>query len=90
MANSEQCGVKGCDQAPGASLEGDPLCRAHFISVSYEQLERYDEMQKAHRLSLADAESVRRSSHHSLGQRTGPSFAAESQEGGLHPRAPLL
>jgi len=60
MANTEQCGVKGCDQVAGASLESDALCRAHFISICYEQLERYDAMQKAHRLSVADAESVRR------------------------------
>jgi len=60
MANAEQCGVKGCGQAAGATLEGEALCRGHFISVCYEQLERYDEMQKAHRLSVSDAESARR------------------------------
>src|ERR1700737_4161470 len=60
MTNTEQCGVKGCDQAANAALEGEALCRGHFISVCYAQLERYDEMQKAHRLSVADAESVRR------------------------------
>src|SRR6266566_2607039 len=60
MANVEQCGVKGCDQAAGATLEGEALCRAHFISACYAQLERYDEMQKARRLSVSDAESARR------------------------------
>src|SRR5260221_12867209 len=60
MANAEQCGVKGCDQAAGTTLEGEVLCRSHFISVCYAQLERYDEMQKTHRLSVSDAESVRR------------------------------
>jgi hypothetical protein len=60
MANAEQCDVKGCDQAALATLEGEALCRGHFISVCYAQLERYEEMQKAHRLSVSDAESVRR------------------------------
>jgi hypothetical protein len=60
MANSEQCEVKGCDQAVGATLEGETLCRGHFISVCYTQLEKYEEMQKAHRLTVSDAESVRR------------------------------
>lgn len=60
MGNSAQCGVTSCDQAAGAELEGEALCRGHFISVCYAQLERYDEMQKAHRLNVSDAESVRR------------------------------
>src|SRR6266446_7894168 len=60
MGITERCSVTNCDQAAGAELEGEALCRGHFISVCYTQLERYDEMQKAHRLSLPDAESVRR------------------------------
>ena len=60
MANAERCSIESCDQAVSATLEGEALCRGHFISACYEQLERYDEMQKAHRLSVADAESVRR------------------------------
>jgi len=60
MANAGQCSIEGCSQAVSATLEGEVLCRGHFISACYEQLERYDEMQKAHRLSVAEAESVRR------------------------------
>jgi hypothetical protein len=60
MPNADQCGVQGCDQLAEAALEDKALCRSHFISVCYEQLERYDEMRKAHRLSVFDAESVRR------------------------------
>jgi hypothetical protein len=60
MANTEQCEVKGCDQAAGATLEGEALCRGHFISASYTQLEQYEEMQKAHRVRVFDAESARR------------------------------
>jgi hypothetical protein len=63
MANAEQCGVKGCDQAAGTTVQGQMLCRGHFISVCYAELERYDEMQKTHRLSVSDAESVRRFIH---------------------------
>jgi hypothetical protein len=60
MENAEQCGVKGCVEVADAELEVEALCRGHFISRCYAQLERYDEMQKAHRLNVADAESVRR------------------------------
>jgi len=60
MTNVERCGVKGCEQAVDAVLDGEALCRGHFISHCYAQLERFDEMQKAHRLSVPDAESVRR------------------------------
>jgi hypothetical protein len=60
MGKTEQCGVTGCDQIAGVSLEGEALCRGHFITVCYAQLERYDEMQKTHRLGVSDAESVRR------------------------------
>src|SRR5258706_10118448 len=60
MGKAEQCSVTDCDQIAGTTLEGEVLCRSHFISVCYAQLERYDEMQKTHRLSVSDAESVRR------------------------------
>ena len=60
MPNAEHCGVKDCDHAAEAVLEGEALCRGHFISHCYAQLERFDEMQKTHRLSVPDAESVRR------------------------------
>src|SRR5258708_35808016 len=60
MGNAEQCSVTDCDQVAGVALEGEALCRGHFISVCYTQLERYDEMQKTQRLAVADAESGRR------------------------------
>jgi hypothetical protein len=60
MSKTEQCGVKGCDHAAGATLDSESLCQVHFISACYAQLERYDEMQKTHRLSISDAESARR------------------------------
>ena len=60
MGITEQCGVTNCDKVAGAELEGEALCRAHFSSVCYAQRERYDEMQNAHRLTVPEAESVRR------------------------------
>ena len=68
MANAGQCSIEGCNQAVSATLESEAFCRGHFISACYEQLERYDEMQKSHRLSVADAESVRRFINHSSRQ----------------------
>ena len=58
--NASHCCVQGCAQAADAVIDGEGLCRGHFISHCYAQLERFDEMQKAHRLNMPDAESVRR------------------------------
>jgi hypothetical protein len=60
MANTGQCSITGCGQAAAATLGGEALCSGHFISTSYSQLERYDELRKEHRLSASDTESVRR------------------------------
>jgi hypothetical protein len=60
MIKTEKCGIAGCEQAVGATLEGEAFCQGHFISVCYARLERYDEMQKERRLSVSDAELVRR------------------------------
>jgi hypothetical protein len=63
MTNAEHCNVANCDQTPVSSLEGDALCRSHFISVCYTRLEQYEEMQKGHSLSVSGAESMRRFIH---------------------------
>jgi len=60
MTNVQYCGVQGCAQTAEAAIDGESLCRSHFISHCYAQLERFDGMQKTHRLSMPDAESVRR------------------------------
>jgi hypothetical protein len=60
MTNVHHCGVQGCEQTAEATIDGEALCRGHFISRCYAQLERLEEVQKAHRLSLPDGESVRR------------------------------
>jgi len=66
MTNTEQCSTAGCSQALAASLDGEALCREHFISACYTRLDRYDEIRKGPGLSAADTESVRRFIHESM------------------------
>src|SRR3974390_2556272 len=63
MTSDGRCSVESCDQAGVASLEGSVLCRTHFISVSYERLDRFEETRKGPGLSVSDAESARRFIH---------------------------
>jgi hypothetical protein len=63
MANAEKCSIADCGQAIAASLDGESLCREHFISVSYKRLDHYDEIRKGPGLSATDTESVRRFIH---------------------------
>jgi hypothetical protein len=63
MTNAEKCGIGGCGQAVAASLDGETLCREHFISVCYTRLDRYDEIRKGPGLSATDTESARRFIH---------------------------
>src|SRR5260370_14789713 len=58
--NVNPCAVQGCEQNADAVIDGQAFCRDHFISHGYSQLERFDEMQKTHRLNMPDAETVRR------------------------------
>jgi hypothetical protein len=60
MTNVPHCSAQGCEQTAEAMIDGEGLCRVHFISHCYAQLERLEAVQKAHRLSLPDGESVRR------------------------------
>jgi hypothetical protein len=60
MTRAEHCSFAGCDQAVVSSLEGEELCREHFISACYTLLDRYAEIQKGHRMSGSDTESMRR------------------------------
>src|SRR5579863_9039255 len=60
MTRVEHCSFAGCDQAVVSSLEGEELCREHFISVCYKQLDRYAEIHKGHYMSRSDTESMRR------------------------------
>jgi hypothetical protein len=57
---AEHCSFADCDQTVVSSLEREELCREHFISVCYKQLDRYAEIQKGHRMSGPETESMRR------------------------------
>src|SRR5260370_662004 len=63
MTNPEKCKVEGCDQAVAASLDGEALCRQHFISTCYTRLDYYDGIRKGPGLSATNTESVRRFIH---------------------------
>jgi hypothetical protein len=63
MTNPEKCSIADCSQAIAASLDGEALCREHFISVCYKRLDQYDEIRKGPGLSATDTESVRRFIH---------------------------
>lgn len=63
MATAEHCNVPGCKQKVSSSLEGQSLCRKHFISACYVQLAGFEEMRKRPCRSAADAESMRRFIH---------------------------
>lgn len=60
MTGAEICSMPGCDQAGSSSLEGEALCRSHFISISYARLDQYEEIRNGAGFSRSDAESARR------------------------------
>jgi hypothetical protein len=63
MTNTDQCSVSGCNEAIAASLDGEALCRQHFLSTCYTRLDQYDEIRKGPGLSATNTESVRRFVH---------------------------
>jgi hypothetical protein len=60
MTKIKKCTTADCGHSTAASLDGEDLCREHFISVCYERLDRYEEIRKKTGLSASDSESVRR------------------------------
>jgi hypothetical protein len=60
MTRAENCVATNCKRPFAATLDGDSLCREHFIASSYERLDAYNEKQRGPGLSKADAESARR------------------------------
>jgi hypothetical protein len=60
MNRLEKCGVAGCGQAGSALLDNQNVCRSHFISTCYAQLDRYNELVAGNGLSPSEAEAVRR------------------------------
>jgi hypothetical protein len=63
MTTAEQCSIAGCGQATAASLDGEALCRGHFITVCYTRLDQYEEIRKGPGLSATNTESVRHFIH---------------------------
>src|SRR3984957_19810078 len=63
MTNHQKCHIDGCAETTAASLDGEPLCREHFISVCYIRLDQYDEIRKGPGLDVTNTESVRRFIH---------------------------
>jgi len=63
MTNTELCKIDGCGQDVAASLDGQALCREHFISTCYTRLDHYDELRKGPGLSATNTDSVRRFIH---------------------------
>jgi hypothetical protein len=63
MTSQQKCHIDGCAEAIAASLDGEPLCREHFISVCYTRLDQYDEIRKGPGLDATNTESVRRFIH---------------------------
>jgi NTP pyrophosphatase (non-canonical NTP hydrolase) len=59
MTRADHCNVDSCTQGVVSSLEGQVLCREHFISFCFIQIDRYAEMQKGRTVSESDAESMR-------------------------------
>jgi hypothetical protein len=57
---AQQCKLAGCGLAAVSSLDGQALCRGHFISFCERRLEKYEQMHKARTLSGEDADAARR------------------------------
>src|ERR1700676_5070735 len=63
MPDLEKCHFDACPEAVAASIDSEPLCREHFISVCYARLDQYDEIRKGPGLDATNTESVRRFVH---------------------------
>lgn len=63
MTSTEQCNIKDCGLEMAALLEGEALCRQHFISTCYKRLDEYDAIRKGPGLAATNTESVRRFVH---------------------------
>src|SRR5215469_14727965 len=63
MTTANKCAISSCEQTPAATLDSQPLCREHFILVSYKRLDQYEEIRKGPGLAATDTESVRRFVH---------------------------
>jgi hypothetical protein len=59
MTTAAHCNFPDCHEEVASSIEGEALCRSHFISVCYSRLEQYEEMRVGRGLDIADAETMR-------------------------------
>jgi hypothetical protein len=60
---AHKCAIANCEQTSAATLDGQALCREHFIPLCYKRLDEYDAIRKGPGLAAADTESVRRFVH---------------------------
>ena len=61
--DSPRCSSMHCSEPVAAMVEGESLCRRHFIDTSYIRLELYESMLKKRSVGLAETESIRRFIH---------------------------
>jgi hypothetical protein len=59
MSTSKQCDVPSCNQVMASSLDGESLCRQHFISFCHREIEKYDRLRRGRGLSTAEEDSIR-------------------------------
>lgn len=59
MKITEQCSASGCEQPAVTSLESRPLCRDHFISTCYAEMEECTQRLQDQQSRYAESESVR-------------------------------
>jgi hypothetical protein len=59
MISSKHCDVPSCNQVVASFLDGEALCRQHFISFCYREIEKYERLRRDHGLSTAEEESIR-------------------------------
>lgn len=68
MARTEKCSAACCQQPFVSTLNGESVCRSHFILICFTRLDKYKEMQKGQNLSVSDSEEMRRFIHESVRQ----------------------
>lgn len=88
MTNPEHCSIAGCELPSESSLMGEALCRQHFISEAYRQLDQYEAMRIGPGAGLYGSEAV----HHFVHECTRQADELEHSVEGLDnlERAKLL
>jgi hypothetical protein len=68
MTRTGHCSFADCGQAVVSSLEGEELCREHFISVCYTRLDLYSQIHHGRGMNDSETELKRRFVHECLRQ----------------------